>query len=403
MTEDRGHALDRETLTIARGAGVVFFGTLVGSVLRYLFQIAIARTLGPDSFGVFSLGFTLFRWISIIAELGLLSGVVRYVALFRAGEDAERVKGTIILALRLVFLSSTGLALMLFLVAGPIARGLFHEPDLAGVLRWFALAIPFTTPATVMLFAIQGFKIMEYTIVVKEIVSPLGRLVLLLVLFLLGGQLHGAVATYALVALLATGLGYRYLTKTFPPLSKGALRPVYAPKEILTFSYPILLVQVLTFANLWMDSTFLGYFRTSQEVGIYSAAQRTAFLSTLIMQSFNAIFSPVISGLWAEERYEMDLYRQPPHLSGRAALCRAAHGHLWLRVCPGGDQPTDPQRGLAPHVCHGPCQPDDRDVRPIEAQSRQCSVCVYPARGTESAPGSTARHRGGRVGCRSLH
>jgi O-antigen/teichoic acid export membrane protein len=304
MTEDRGHALDRETLTIARGAGVVFFGTLVGSVLRYLFQIAIARTLGPDSFGVFSLGFTLFRWISIIAELGLLSGVVRYVALFRAGEDAERVKGTIILALRLVFLSSTGLALMLFLVAGPIARGLFHEPDLAGVLRWFALAIPFTTPATVMLFAIQGFKIMEYTIVVKEIVSPLGRLVLLLVLFLLGGQLHGAVATYALVALLATGLGYRYLTKTFPPLSKGALRPVYAPKEILTFSYPILLVQVLTFANLWMDSTFLGYFRTSQEVGIYSAAQRTAFLSTLIMQSFNAIFSPVISGLWAEERYD---------------------------------------------------------------------------------------------------
>lgn len=304
MKENHVQALDRETLTIARGAGVVFVGTLLGSVLRYLFQIAIARMLGAQSFGIFSLGFTIFRWISIIAEIGLLSGVVRYVALFRAGGDTARVKGTILLALRLVFLSSSGLGLLLFLLAGPVAQGIFHEPELAGALRWFALAIPFTTPATVMLYSIQGFKIMEHTIVVKEILSPLGRLLLLVLLFLLGEQLYGAVATYTFVAILATVLAYYFLTRTFPPLSDRALRPIYESKEILTFSYPILFSQVLTFANLWMDSTFLGYFRTSQQVGIYSAAQRTAFLSSLIMLSFNAIFAPVISGLCAEERFD---------------------------------------------------------------------------------------------------
>jgi O-antigen/teichoic acid export membrane protein len=304
VEENRGQTRDRETLTIARGAGIVFAGTLMGSGLRYLFQIAIARTLGPQSFGVFSLGFTIFRWIGIIAEMGLLSGVVRYVALFRAEEDAARVKGTIVLALRLVFLSSSGLALLLFLVAGPVAQEFFHEPELVGVLRWFALAVPFTTPATVMLFSIQGFRIMEYTIIVKEIFGPLSRLLLLLLLFSLGGALHGAVATYTLVAILATGLGYHFLRRTFPPISDRALCAIYESKEILSFSSPLFFVQVLTFANLWMDSTFLGYFRTSQEIGIYSAAQRTAFLSTLIMLSFNTIFAPVISGLCAEERFE---------------------------------------------------------------------------------------------------
>lgn len=304
MEENSVQPRDRETLVIARGAGIVFAGTLLGSVLRYLFQIAIARTLGPQSFGVFSLGFTIFRWISIIAELGLLSGVVRYVALFRAEKDSARVRGTIILSLRLVFLSSSGLALLLFLLAGPVARVFFHEPALAGVLRWFALAVPFTTPATVMLFAIQGFKIMEYTVLVKEIFSPLGRLLLLLLLFFFGGKLYGTAATYSLVAILATGLGYHFLRKTFPPVSDRALRPIYESKEILSFSYPLLFVQVLTFANLWMDSSFLGYFRTSQEVGIYSAAQRTAFLSTLIMLSLNTISAPVISGLYAEKRFD---------------------------------------------------------------------------------------------------
>lgn len=304
MDEDREQTLDRETLTIARGAGIVFVGSLLGSGLRYLFQIAIARTMGPESFGVFSLGFTIFRWISIIAEIGLLSGVVRYVALFQAERDTARVKGTIILAVRLTFLSSSALALLLFLLAGPIAQDFFHEPELVGVLRWFALAIPFTTPATAMLYAIQGFKIMEHTILVKEIVAPLGRLLLLLLLLVLGGTLYGVVATYTVVAILATVLAYHFLTRTFPHLSDRALRPIYESKEILTFSYPFLFAQVLTFANLWMDSTFLGYFWTSQEVGIYSAAQRTAFLSTLIMLSFNAIFAPVISGLCAEERFD---------------------------------------------------------------------------------------------------
>ncbi|MEJ2211429.1 MAG: flippase [Anaerolineae bacterium] len=304
MDEDRGQALDRETLTIARGAGIVFVGSLLGSGLRYLFQIAIARTMGPESFGVFSLGFTIFRWISIIAEIGLLSGVVRYVALFQAGRDTARVKGAIVLTIRLTFLSSSALALLLFLLAEPIAQGFFHEPELAGVLRWFALAVPFTTPATAMLYAIQGFKIMEHTILVKEIVAPLGRLLLLLLLLVLGGALYGAVATYAFVAILSTLLAYSLLRRTFPPLSDRALRPLYESKEILTFSYPLLFVQVLTFANLWMDSTFLGYYRTSQEVGIYSAAQRTAFLSTLIMLSFNMIFAPVISSLCAEERFD---------------------------------------------------------------------------------------------------
>ncbi len=304
MEESRGQTFDRETLTIARGAGIVFAGTLLGSGLRYLFQIAIARTLGAQAFGAFSLGFTIFRWIGIIAEMGLLSGVVRYVARFQAEEDAARVKGTMVLALRLVFLSSSGMALLLFLLAGPVAQDVFHEPELVGVLRWFALAVPFTTPATVMLYSIQGFKIMEYTIIVKEIFAPLGRLLLLLLLFSLGGALFAAVATYPLVAALATGLGYHFLRKTFPPLSDRTLRPVYEAKEILSFSSPLLLVQVLTFANLWMDPAFLGYFRTSQEVGIYSAAQRTAFLSTLIMLSFNTIFAPVISTLYTEKRFD---------------------------------------------------------------------------------------------------
>ncbi|MFQ6082620.1 MAG: hypothetical protein ACE5WD_04575 [Candidatus Aminicenantia bacterium] len=44
-----------EITTIAKGAGVVFLGTTVGTGLKYIFELTVARNLGPKLFSVFTL------------------------------------------------------------------------------------------------------------------------------------------------------------------------------------------------------------------------------------------------------------------------------------------------------------------------------------------------------------
>ncbi len=294
---------DRETVTIAKGAGIVFVGTLAGSGLRYLFQIIMARSLGPQLFGVFFLGFVVFRLAGTIAEMGLPSGVVRYVALFQAKGDKRRIKGIIVLALILALLSSLVVASLLVSLSRTLALNLFHQIELVDVLRLFAIAIPFTTLTTIMVFSTQGFKIMKYMVIVREIFEPSSRVLLVSIFFLLGWKLYGAVFAYSFVAVQGTILGYHCLKRTFPQITREELQPIYETKKLLNFSWPLLFVQFFSLTNLWIDTVMLGYFRTSQEVGIYSAAQRTAFLGALLIFSFNTIFAPVISDLYANRRF----------------------------------------------------------------------------------------------------
>jgi O-antigen/teichoic acid export membrane protein len=66
----------------------------------------------------------------------------------------------------------------------------------------------------------------------------------------------------------------------------------------LNFSWPLFFVYFSGFLILYTDTLMIGYFKTSQDVGIYSVAHRTALLIGIAIASFNSIFAPIISDLY---------------------------------------------------------------------------------------------------------
>ena len=163
---------------IAKGAGLGIIGSIAGSGLRYLFDIILARNLGPELFGLFILGFAVFRISTMVAEHGLSNGVVRYVALFCGEKDFGRVKGIILAATKLAFFSSLVVSLIVILFSSPIALIVFRNRELTTIFILFSLAIPFTTVTTIFLFAAQGFKTIRSKILVRELFEPSGRIIL---------------------------------------------------------------------------------------------------------------------------------------------------------------------------------------------------------------------------------
>ncbi|MCZ2845869.1 MAG: flippase, partial [Candidatus Bathyarchaeota archaeon] len=287
-----------EIVTIAKGAGIVFIGTTIGSGLRYIFQIIIARNLGAELFGAFFLGFAVFKVTGMIAELGLPNGIVRYVAIFHGARDERRVKGIIASVVTAAIFSGIVVASLVILLSKTIAFNLLHKMELTNVLRFFALAIPFTTLTTMLVFSTQGFKIMKYRVFVREIFEPSLRLIMVIILFIFGWKLYGVIFAYLIPGIFGTLLAFYYLKKIFPQITRGEVLPIYETKKLLDFSWPLLLVQFFGLTILWTDTLMLGFFKTFKDVGIYSAAQRTALLGSIIMISFNSIFAPVISDLY---------------------------------------------------------------------------------------------------------
>ena len=147
--------------TILSEAFISFSGMTLGSVFRYIFSIVMARFLGAQMLGIYSLGNAVTRIAEIFALMGLDNGVLRFVS--RDTENSENVNNSIYSSLKAGLLSSIIISIILFLSADFIVNNLLNEDKfLITVIKVFAISLPFSVLTLISSFATQAFKILKY-------------------------------------------------------------------------------------------------------------------------------------------------------------------------------------------------------------------------------------------------
>ena len=291
---------DAGVARVARGVGVGSAGQGIGRLLGYATHASVAWMYGPAQLGFYALGITVVQVASILSQLGMDNGVVRYVAHHGAGGDTARVRGTIFQALAVTLALSLALSVGLFAGAEVLAEYVFGKPFLATMFRAFAVALPFLTFMSMALWATQGFGTLKYAAFVGQAARPLANLVLLVFFYQLGVQVLGAVAAYVISMALGAALALVSLRKVFPGLLAGKAK--YQARELSVASAPMIVANVTQYSNLWTAVVVLGVFEPVPTVGVYSVAARTAALSSLVLISFAGIFSPLAAGLFRQDR-----------------------------------------------------------------------------------------------------
>ena len=182
--------------TILSEAFLSFSGMTLGSVFRYIFSIVMARFLGAQMLGIYSLGNAVTRIAEIFALMGLDNGVLRFVS--RDTENTHNVNSSIYSSLKAGLLSSIVISIILFFSAELIVNDLLKEDKfLITVIKVFSLSLPFTVLTLISSFATQAFKILKYKIFVNQIVNPLILLIAFLASFyILGTQLSILIPQY---------------------------------------------------------------------------------------------------------------------------------------------------------------------------------------------------------------
>jgi O-antigen/teichoic acid export membrane protein len=301
MGDPRG---DTYVARVARGAGISTAGQGAGRVLGYLTQVMVARLFGPAAFGFYSLGVAAVNGAQILSRFGMENGVVRYVAHHRAREDTSRVRGTIIQAIGVTFALSFVLSAVMFFGAGFAAEWYYHKPFMETVLRAFAVTLPFFTFMMMVLWATQGFQTVTYASYVQQMIRPALFLVLVPVFYLLGAGIIGTVAAYGVSMFLGSFVAVYYLRKLFPPLFDNKVPARFETRELFAVSVPMSITTGAQYLNTWSAVWVMGAFAAAGPVGIFTAAARTATLSTIVRFAFSGIFSPIISSFYARGELE---------------------------------------------------------------------------------------------------
>jgi len=294
------------------GAVWVVVGRCLGIGITVMVNIALARWLTPQDFGNFLLLSSVLGLASLVAMLGLNIAVVRFVSESLGKGDLARAQQTMWLIMSVAgvsIASVAGLAAVTFAYWGRTLLGL---PDLPGI-------VPMAVTGLVLLAVLQ---------LIAEACRSLHEL--RLASLFSGGQTGGLLSSVLFLMLLAAAivlgkpslfaaviLSLVAMAISLPiaifGLSTAArshlvevapLQPVKALtlRQLLAFSIPMLLIQLLTFTTSQADLWIAGICCPHDELALYGAARRLMVLVTMPLQMLNLTVISSIAELYGQDR-----------------------------------------------------------------------------------------------------
>lgn len=286
---------------ITKGAMIVFLGMFIGKILAYITRIVIARFLGADAYGLFSLASAIIGIAVTISLLGTSSGISRFISYYIGKNDSGMIRAIISSGLKVTIPAAVLVSIVVFLWAESISVYIFNEPRLTPLVMLFSVSVPFSVVINILLQAFRGLQNMKYKVILEDTLKPFLTLLLLLVFLSIGYDIIGAIAAYTIGLIISSVVGFYMLNKIFPFTSKK-IKGISAKKDLLSFSWPLIISGYLWMMITWTDTILLGVYRDSVEVGIYNAALNIASVLMIIIIAFTSIFMPVISELYAKKK-----------------------------------------------------------------------------------------------------
>lgn len=284
---------------IAKGAAIAFAGMLAFTFFEFVTRVIIARYATPGEYGAFSIGFALMNIFVMISCLGLQVGATRCIAYFRGKGETEKVAGIVYSSLQLSIAAGLFFFLVVFLLSD-FLKEIFHLEQ-SMVLKMFAIAIPFLTVIEVLSYIFMGFDRIKEKVFFRDILMYLLRVSGIAFAFIIGSGFPGMMYAYLLptviVAVVFTGYAFKKISINLKDYA-------VVRKKLFRFSIPLLITSISTLIMLRIDTLMLGYFKTSDIVGLYNAAFPIAQLIPIFLFSMIMIYVPISSQLYSKNRTE---------------------------------------------------------------------------------------------------
>jgi O-antigen/teichoic acid export membrane protein len=290
-------------LTAAKGGGIMFAGTMIEYVGRFALGLLLARLMGDEQYGLYSLtGSAVYLMIGI-APLGLGTAVLHFVPIFASRRDQRALQTTLQIGLALPTLVSLLIGVAFYIFANAIALTVFHDARLTLLLRIAAISVPCGTLAAMAVSATQGFKQMKYKVIAQDILLTMLKVVLTALLAITGLSAIKAMTAYS-AAMVVSCIVMLYFLSRITPLKPSLRWDLPHTRQMLKFSLPVYIAELLTMFGPDLRTLLLGSLNTIRAVGIFTVASRVNMVGSAFLNSISTMSMPIVSELHANKERE---------------------------------------------------------------------------------------------------
>ncbi len=288
--------MNPETMTrkIGKGTGYIVAGSVMGYIISFFYKIVLARWLGPESYGVFSLVLMIIGLSGAFFTLGIPSAITKFTSEYKAkGKDTGMIFSN---SMKIMLPLSLFCSLAIFVSAEFIAKGVFNMPQATVPFQLTSIVMFFTLLFSTLKSNIVGHQRMEFSSL-GIITEKLTRLVLSAVLLYLGFELMGVMGALIIGSILTAAvifISYRSIAPVKITPLDGRIT-----KALLRFGIPVFITTIGWTVLSWTDTFFIGVFLPAEMVGYYNAALPVTWVMGVLITSLSGALFPAFSEISA--------------------------------------------------------------------------------------------------------
>lgn len=279
-------------------SGTVLVVRVAGAGLGFAFNVALARVLGADGLGIYHLSLTFALIASVVGRMGMDAALLKFGATSHAAADGRRLAAVHRLGMGTALLGCGIVAASTFFAADWLAIAVYGDPAIAQPLRFMSLAlVPF---ALLNLYG-ELLKAGQHQALSSFVQGAALPLVSLLLLFVFAKRIEdasAAAAIYLVANILVYGASYFLWRRSVPPAS-ASTRESISFRGLLATAMPMYGSAIADVVMTFSDVLILGLFVSATDVGIYTAAARTALLTRFLLLANSAVAAPRFAALHA--------------------------------------------------------------------------------------------------------
>ncbi len=282
--------------TVARGGLANLLGAVVSAVANFALTVAVARGLGSERAGAFFALSSLFLVADSLCRLGADTGLIYFVARWRALDERSRVRAVLRTACTapIVVGSCVGIVFLVFAPELAHAAGT-SGPSAILLVRVLGIVLPVSVSYDLMLGLSRGLGQMRPTVIIDKIARPLLQLVFVLVVLWLGWKSQVG-AAWAL-PYVAGALGMAAMLRGVRLPRGPALGSL--TREFWSFSLPRAVAGVAQILIQRLDIILVAGLAGVRDAAIYTAATRFLVVGQFVNQAITAPVQPRLSALLA--------------------------------------------------------------------------------------------------------
>ena len=287
----------------------ILVGILISKIFSYLYKIIIARYLGANIFGLYSLSLVTILLFAAISGFGISEGVLRYISLYRGKNEKNKIRYIFRLSSKLLLFSTIIIALISFLLSDFISLVIFKNQALAIWLKIFSFLIPLWVFSIFFMNIMIAFERIKQQTIIEKIIQSSAKFFFLVFFIFLGLKTNAVIFSFFLgifIFFLSTFIYCKYkLSNVFIEYHLKKSKRIQILTNLISYSVPIMFFGIISNIFYWTDSLVIGFFKTTIDVGIYNAAIPLAALLTLAPELFIQLLFPIITKEYAKKNLDL--------------------------------------------------------------------------------------------------